>query len=404
MFVEDILHLLVDSLEVNPADSHILSSISCQVKKGVSLSDRQHQLVKLKIQQHHAQFKFDVNQYVDKLQYPLRVIDRTKSITIVSSVEEDEKKSSNLIRRQNVAWKWMKIKFPFSKKTVAMIIKLSATRFSIEYHHEVGSNVHYFRLTESTVKDVIGYFKNKKFEIDSILLEQYNLIESIIANKDTYLTTITATLQNNIVPAVNKLILAEVGEINTASLIKIADRKRRYNINRVDVEDNGDLISKIALRPDVEISIDPAIYSLKNVAEAFTELDRFPLLVAIDDDNTLQQVSDTVAAFSTIISASQQSVLFRVPAQIKYNINHFVRDNKLNNWVDNHTKIVYINKNKLPKLLITAEWNPIAALTLTGTRTHSHVNLYMNKTCDLIAHHDKAPSLFKKNMRMNGHL
>jgi len=37
MYIEDILHLLVDSLEVSSADVSILTSISRQVKKEIRL-------------------------------------------------------------------------------------------------------------------------------------------------------------------------------------------------------------------------------------------------------------------------------------------------------------------------------------------------------------------------------
>jgi len=60
MYIEDILHLLVDSLEVSSADVSILTSISRQVKKGNSLTDKQHALVKTKLLAYKEQFEFDI--------------------------------------------------------------------------------------------------------------------------------------------------------------------------------------------------------------------------------------------------------------------------------------------------------------------------------------------------------
>ena len=69
-------------------------------------------------------------------------------------------------------------------------------------------------------------------------------------------------------------------------------------------------------------------------------------------------------AFNNIVPNSKQTVLFRVDQSTEYVINDYIRDKSLNNWLDNTTEIVYINKSKLPKLLLKTISDPIGKRTL----------------------------------------
>lgn len=387
MFIEDILHNLVDNLEVNPEDSMILSSISRQIKKGKAFTDRQHALVKTKLLEHQSQFEFDINPYLDNLKTPLREVDRSQYVIIVDNAE---KYGESKVPHAHESWKWIKVRFPFSKKTIQAIEKLSSQHRNI-YDHKRGTHEHYFRLTETAVRDVVQAFINKQFDIDSQLLAFYNEIVEIENNKDTYLTNI-----NNLSDNALKLISEEIGSVNDPdNLLKLCDRKRRYGINDIKLPTDNTLAGKIALRPTQHVNLDPELYNIHSVAESLIQLERFPLLVVIDQDDALLQLTTVYNAFSYLVPREQQSALFRVDTQNnKYSVNNFIHDNQLNNWVDSNTKIVYISKTKLPKLLLKTEWKPIAMLAITGTRCHTMVDYYIKDQCDLIVYHDKESSLF----------
>jgi hypothetical protein len=391
MYIEDILHLLVDSLEVSSADVSILTSISRQVKKGNSLTDKQHALVKTKLLAYKEQFEFDIELHFDSLRMPLRIVDRSQYIKIVSTVEMAGSAPYEA-RKEN--WKWIKIKFPFAKKTIQLIEKISNQHRKI-YSHKSGTHEHYFRLTENTVKDIVEAFVKKQFEIDPVLLEYYDKIKAVTDNKEEYLVHVKGTKILNLSQNAYKLIYNELGAITESDLVKLVDRKRRYGIDSISADNTDTLVDKIAFRNDTVVNIDPAAFDLNKLAKAIVSLDRFPLLVVIDHDAALEQVSSVYDAFSYFVPAELQTVLFRVDTTDKYNLNNFIQDNKLNNWLDNSTKIVYINKTKLPKLLVNTEWKPVATLTLTGVRSHTLNNHYINDMCDLIVCHDKEPSLFR---------
>ena len=87
-------------------------------------------------------------------------------------------------------------------------------------------------------------------------------------------------------------------------------------------------------------------------------------------------------------------MLFRNTKTDEYNVNDFIKDKKINNWLDKTTEVVYISKNKLPKLLLKNNWLPQAVVSLDSVRSHSKVRYYVDELCDLIVYNDDSPSIF----------
>jgi hypothetical protein len=394
MFIEDILHILVDSHDVNPSDKPILVSISQQVKKGTALTDRQHALVKTKLLNYKHCFDVNIDEMLDNTRLPLRIINREHSITIVNHQNMMGDAPSESYKQK---WKWIKIKFPFSKKNIVAVEQLNSTAKRNNYFHQRGSHEHYFRLTENNVYNVVHSFIEKKFDIDTQLIEWYNEVKSLKENERSLYPSVINYTVKNVSDNGCELIEKEIGNIDKSNILKIIDRKRRYGIVTVDYDSvPAGLIGEIAFRADKEININPESFNLNSIAEATMHLDRFPLLVVIDKEDALKQVSSVYDAFSYLVPPEKQSVLFRVETENKYNVNDFIHERSLNNWLDTNTEIVYICKNKLPKLLLKTNWKPSAALIITGTRSHTHVNYYVNDCCDLVMVHDKDSSLIGK--------
>ena len=62
--------------------------------------------------------------------------------------------------------------------------------------------------------------------------------------------------------------------------------------------------------------------------------------------------------------------------------NDYIKDNRLNNSLAKSTKIVYITSKKIPKPLLTSEWEPEAVLIGDSTRSYTKVDKYIG-TIDL---------------------
>lgn len=376
--VEDILSLVVSvSDAVLPTDKGILASIDRQVKRGTALTDRQHELVKTKLLS-YKDFLFSVGitnlqEKLDTLKYPLRTVDRSKSV----------------IFRNN----FIEVKFPFNKKTIVTLdsVAQKCKRF---YSHEKGSNVHKFKINEVTINEIVGAFQHKHFYIDSDVIKFYEKIKEIEMDKQSVLPGIYNNKLTNFKKSALDLMELELGPLTSENLIKFYDRRRRYGI--VDIEGTvhrNTLIETIAYREEVEIAVNPEIHSLDSIVDAVLRLERFPILILVDPENPLHDVAKIYNAFRDVVPNESQTVLFRVDASESYNLNTFIHDNKINNWLDTSTKIVYINKNKLPKLLLRSNWQPMATLALTSYRANSHVTTYIKDVCDLIIYHDKSMSI-----------
>lgn len=392
-YIEDILHILVDTIGVDSSDTQIMNSISNQAKKGVALTDRQYELVKQKIHDRYLNVLKDNNVEFDNLstRLPLRQIDRSKHIKIVSTAEVYE---DSVVENYKVNWSWIEIRFPFSKKDI-VIVETIANKHRKFYYHRRGSHTHYFKLHEPIIKDVVSAFNKKSFSIDQTLLQYYNEIIEIENNKNNHIPLYDKDFFN-VDPKVLNNIDAEIGQINSNNFVKLVDRRFRYGIEIVNPVANG-LKGVIALRNNTMIAINPQEFSLNQIAEALMQLDRFPLLIVVDREHELEQVSTIYNTFNGIVSSKKQTVLFRVENNdSRYNLNNYVHDKGLNNWLDATTEIVYINKNKLPKLLLNTDWKPMCALHLTSIRSTSQVSCYINDNIDLSIYHDKDTGMFNQ--------
>lgn len=377
--VEDILSLVVSCSPavVLPADKGILTSIDRQVKRGAALTDRQHDLVKTKLLS-YKDFLFsagitDLQEKLDVLKCPLRSVDRSKSVVINNGLIE--------------------VKFPFNKKTIVTLdsVVQKCKRF---YSHEKGSNIHKFKLNEVTVNEVVSAFRHKNVYIAPDVNKFYEKIKEIEMKKESVLPGIYNNKLENFKKSALDLIYLELGPLTSQNLIKFYDRRRRYGIADINgtVYQNT-LTETIAYREETEIAVNPEIHSLDSIVDAMLQLERFPILVLVDTESPLHDVAKVYNAFRDVVPNEEQTVLFRVDNSENYNLNNFIHDNKINNWLDTSTKIVYINKNKLPKLLLRSSWQPMATLALSSYRANSHVTTYIKDVCDLIIYHDKSMSI-----------
>jgi len=388
MTIEECLKFLVDKIGIETSDKGILSSISRQVSLGKALTDRQCALVKSKLllfKEDFAQHNIDIEFYVSQgeLLQPLRVIDRSKYIKIVDTAEVY---ADMVYESYKQNWQWIKVRFPFAKKHILKINKI--VLHHREYVHKKGSHEHYYKLTETNIKKVLNQFINSSFDIDPKLLKFYNEILEIDMN--THAPVFVDNEFKNVSNVCKDLIDKEIGSIDK---LKIFDRKRRFGLTNVDCVLPNNLAGKIAQRDNSVFLNKPSEHSLDEVAEALLLLNRFPLLVLIDSGKELDQLSSVHNAFKHIIPNDKQTVLFRTENNDTGKLfNDYIHNNGLNNWLDNDIEIVYIKKEKLPKLLLKNEWQPLCVFCMTSDMPRKQVRLYAQRT-DLVVQYDEELSL-----------
>jgi len=366
-YIEDYLEYLCNNqLDSLQSCNAIYFSIYKQITRGVGITDRQYALVLKKIQEYT-----DVDDLPTRT--PLRSIDRSKYITIVDNIKDTVYESY----KDN--WKWIKVRFPFSKKDIAKVDSIGISHN--EYYHKKGSHEHYYKFTSKNVYKIINVLKNRNFKIEDTLFEYYEKINDVVNVKfDVYENCIPDTVKK---------------ELSELSNLQHADRGLRYGYNTPPT-DSDTITNIIAYRQDIEVCLDPKKYKVQDIIETVNLLDRFPLLVLIDEDTSYIQLKQIHSEVSKIIDNKHQSVLFRIDSKDANNapVNDYIKDNHLNNWVDNETKVVYIKKSKLPKVLLQSNFKPMCTLSKTSTRCNKNVKTYMETFCDCILYHDVSLSLF----------
>jgi hypothetical protein len=365
-------------------DTVILTSISRQLYKGVALTDRQYELVKLKLVNYRDQFEKNEMIHLDlaleNLSQPLRSIDRSQTITI-----EDE---------------YIVIRFPFNKKTIAQLDTV-VRKYRQFYFHEKGSNIHKFRLYEPVINEVVELFKTKKFDIESRLIEINNEIESIKSKKNEIIPYISEKGFVNVDDRVRELVLNDIGTYNDENKIKYWDRSIRYGYEKTATVfyNYNSITQHLANRQQATEYVNPSEIDLNILVESLYDLDRFPLLVTLNRNKEFTEIKKFFEIFN-LVDAREQILLDRIDDRNNnnYGINSFIKEKNFNNWLDKDIKIVYIFKNSLPKLLLTGDWRPMTHISLSAEREATVLSTYIDEHCDLNIYYDSQQSYWKNLM------
>ena len=371
-YIEDYLEFIVNNhLDSFNKVDQIYFSIYKQTVRGIGLTDRQYALIHKKI----SEF-ITINDDIET-KIPLRTIDRSKYIKLVDTTEVYGQDTVYESYKQN--WKWIEVRFPFSKKDIVKIESLQIS--SQEYVHRKGSHQHFYKFTPVNVYKIMNAFSNRSFDIEDFFNEYYNKVTAIVTNSFDVKTCLPKDILN---------FVENLNEVN------FADKSLRYNysINKKNMLES--VVEKISYRNETHVCINPKDHNIEEIFFAVNELDRFPLLVTIDEDSSSKQLEQIHKTIQKYVPNHLQSVLFRVDSKDEKNasINDYIKDNNLNNWIDNTTKVVYIKKNKLPKVLLQCDFTPVCTFAKSSTRCNSHVQTYINMFCDCIIYHDNQPSVF----------
>ena len=355
-YIEDYLEYICNNqLDCLQSNNNIYFSIYRQTVRGVGITDRQYALVLKKIQEY-----MDVQDPPTRI--PLRHIDRSKYVKVVDNSHMTE--CWDVLDNSKNNWQWIKIRFPFSKKDILKIEKINRYTHGKEYYHKKGSHEHYYKLTGANLRRITQAFDT--FDFDEQVKKYKDEVDDVIARTDEIINDLPTP---------------------QTDFNDIQKYDRRFRLGLVNLSKpftNNSLLDQVIDRNDHYFNVSESSNNINNIVEILVELDRFPLLVLINKDNSYQELSSFYNAIKYVVPSEKQSVLFRVTdPNSEENVNSFVRHNNLNNWVDKETKIVYISKDKLPKVLFTSEFRPITSFSKTNSKNQQLVDLYINHCCDL---------------------
>lgn len=364
-FIEDCLWILADlhpkySIAIEEVDKTLLYSIGRQTHRGLALTDRQYDLAKQKIEYYRPAFEslnIDINSCKDNLRQPLREIDRSQYIRIVEHNNEEK----------------LVIRFPFNKPKIMILQnKVKSQIPNDEYYHDKGSQAHYFTFNEINLYLLVTAFKDKKFEVDKEVLNIYNELEEMNNNKHKYVSGVYNFELCNLRNKAIETVISDVGEPPCQeNLALYKDRRYTYGLDYFDEEELERslreltiLSQKIINRESIRIFISNKKYSIESLVNCLWELNRFPLLVVIDHEFSLEHLHEFHRAVSGFVLDEEQTVMYRLDNNTNSEFNEYIKNNNLNNPLDKNTKIVYISSNKIPKPLIKSDWRYKAILNI----------------------------------------
>ena len=341
-------------------DAKILKSIAKQLSKKIGLTDRQYALVKRKLITYKDQFKtndVDVGYCIDNLHYPLRDIDRSHWLKIMTYKDED----------------MLGIRFPFSKKIIDRIQDLQTLQ-QVPNNSRPGykDHTHYFAFTPKNLFALVNIAKRfeEKFRIHKEILDLYEQCLVYEKEADTHVPGVYNYDVKNLPDEGIRILEEDVGgACNDNTMALYYDRRHLYGLkkfNKEKVESSialkNDLTQRIIKRDSGTVLIPNGKYRFENIIQSLIELNRFPLLIVLNPKDAENDLVTTYQSLRNVVNQEDVSVMFRLPGDSDFNF--YVQKHKLNNKVAKNTKVVYINSNKLPKPLLKADFNAKTVLTV----------------------------------------
>lgn len=383
-----------DGKDVHENDKHLIMSLTKQSFKGVAYTDRQYELVKNKISLYKdvlLNLDIDVDKCSNTLRNELRSIDRSKWVGI------HEVNGVNYIA----------VRFCFNKKLISALESLRASSIDkLNIKNDKDSKIAYYTLSEINIYKIIEILKDRNFEIQEPLYSQYKKIEMMMQNKKNYVPGIYGFKLKNLNNKAVDYMITDIGqEPSPENLALYKDRDALYGIEHFDEEDLESscknlttLSQRIVRRKSTQVLINSLSFTINHIAESILELNRYPLLVCLDSETDLDDLTTVYHSFRNIFLSEDFCVLYRKDNDTQENkqFNQYIKENSLNNSLGNDSKIVYTTQDKLVKTLLKEDWRPKSALVFGCTR-QVKIKTYLDEL-DLVMYYDTDSSPFLRNI------
>jgi len=396
--VEDCIEILAGiqvqqgTFSIDRSDYNLIHSLARQTFRGTAYTDRQYELAKQKVISYRAQFEnngYDIDAAIESIRFPLRSIDRSRWVKIVE-------KDGNLL---------IAVRFVFQKKLISQIDKIKTV--VQEEYYDKQEKIHYFTFSEKNLYEIINVFnKNNNFGIPQELKDYYDELDYMNNNKKDFIPGIYNLKLKNLHDKNLSYAMSTIGEPSFDNLSRYYDQRHLYNLKYFDEEDVKHavknlttLTQRIIHRTKHQVLVNANEFTFANLAESMLELYRFPLLIILNEKTCYDELVNFHRSFNGIIPNKDCSVMFRLENNVDgAEFNQYIQNNNLNNPIDNHTKIVYISSNKLPKPLLKAHWQPSAALFNKSDYAgrHNKVDTFV-ANLDLVLYYDDDISPWKRN-------
>lgn len=366
------------SKDIPGRDRRILSSLSRQIQFGNFLTENQGKLL-LKILKENFNHLQNSNPAFSEIikseswSCPFRIIEQTRKIYI-----------SNCNDPQII------IEFTYNKRLKQIVSDLTK---SVQGQLVATNSKSYsIPLTEKNVVIVMETFSRYQFDIDEKIKVFYQEIRNILKEDKKYFDIHSLNNQK-----LTELLSSEAISINETNLLKLHDRKIRYQYQIFPKISKDTLAEKIACRSGIKVYIDSNLIGLTELIASLDKLSRLPILFVFNGHESkeclqnLKKMSDSLAANNFVDNIG---IYFRFDNTSEPNkiFNSEIATLRYNALLDNHTKIIGIANNKLPKFLIKSAWYPKTVISFTNHFKNNKTSVYCDAV-DLIVYYNEKPPL-----------
>jgi len=409
--IEDYLDIISANKKIlTDPDQKLFYSLHRQSMKGMGLTERQHELLKLKLLEYSEWLEArypDFREDLDHLRHPYRIIDRTRTIKVI---EREVPVFGGLIKAQMMA-----IRFPFSNKMIKHIDFIKSVQDKKMYDNK--TKTHFVKLNERNALDIITHFKDLEFDIEPQLLEYYDEVCQIQSNSDTHCPGVYDYQLRNVHPRVVEYAHEKFGEPGPHNLHLYRDAAGILGLSHFDLKASRENDAKltqvsqnILLRTTNLCFASSKIYGLDQIFESIHELDRYPLLISMPVlsrhesvsfyqangiDHVLgpgESVPDIVILaklhtyLESYVKNSEMAVLYRKDKRSidDCEFNNYVTRHELNNLPTKDTKVIFLHQQKrIPKPLLESSWRPRTVLMLRASISTNRTITVFRESADL---------------------
>ena len=371
MYIEDLTHYIrdpsncVDNSKLSPRDKSVIFSMSAQLLKNppLALTEKQAALLLTIFQNNMVLYKdipnyeFLVNTPIYK--YPFRALETEKKIFL-----------SDHEGRQ-----YIRVKLPFDKK-INKIFSMYRGDYTFIDREK------FFYLTDKNIFGIIECLREFDFKIDPKIQLWYDEIKEIKDNFEEYKPIVDYVDGNLVLRNSHKSVVSYFNEHRSNKIIPDIFLARSLGLSlSKQLNEYIPSVTEDELVRNMLI-LDGSTCSLKediNLSTAIDAIQQWPILVVLTDERNLHSALDSwYTMFKSIgVSKKEMTVLFR--SQMNKKFNELIKQNSLNNMLDENTKVVFV-KSKLPKILYKTGFKP--KFIITAGMYFSHTSIQK-----LIEHH-----------------
>jgi len=263
--------------DIKKSDLELFKSIHKQItKKKLSLTDRQYDLILIKIEDYRdflLEGLDDLPASGLEVKHPIRSIDRSKWIRIIDN--------------------HIVVRFVFNKKFIHFLESLKKD-FLIQ---DKRNNTKTYKFTDKSCYTIINHLEQFEFEIDPMLMDRYQQLKEFYQSPEQHIPGIYDWEIKNIPNAAKDMYYEKYGKPSWENIHIYLDRKGKCGLEHFDNYDLEFLptaLKKIINRSDNVVFFTEDEISVSDISRALHELNRINVTVVSNDAISIAGYSDNV--------------------------------------------------------------------------------------------------------------